>query len=199
MIANLVTLARLPLLGGILWFLSTASPTLRFVAVPLILIFMLMDSLDGLIARARDETSLLGSVLDIAADRSAEYVMWVFFTYLRLISPVIPILVLIRGTFVDAVRSVGTSHGVKPFDMMRSDLGRWLVGSPFMRTSYAVVKITAFVLLGLTHALLLVEHPLVDFVFSAATIAAWLGLVFCLARGIPVLVEAPHALADFEA
>ncbi len=196
--ANWLTLSRVPLLGVILVLLYLPAETSRFIAVPLVLILILLDTVDGLVARTRGETSLLGSVLDIAADRMVEYVLWVFFAYLRLISPVIPVLVLIRGTFVDAVRSVAPAHGVRPFDMMRSQVSRFLVGSPFMRTSYAVAKLLAFVLLALRHALLTAADPLADTIALPARVIAWIALFFCLARGIPVLVEAPKALRGFE-
>lgn len=196
--ANWLTLSRIPLLGVVLVLLYLPSETSRFIAVPLVLILILLDTVDGFVARTRGETSLLGSVLDIAVDRMVEYVLWVFFAYLRLISLVIPVLVLMRGTFVDAVRSVAPAHGVKPFDMMRTKVSRFLVGSPFMRTSYAAAKLLAFVLLALLHALLTVEHPLADTVALPARAIAWIALLFCLARGIPVLLEAPAALREFE-
>jgi phosphatidylglycerophosphate synthase len=101
--------------------------------VPFILGIIMMDSIDGWIARKRAETSLLGSVLDIAADRSIEFILWVVFADLDLIPIAVPIIVLIRGTAVDAVRSIGMKHGVSAFDQIQSPVNRFLVSSRFMR------------------------------------------------------------------
>jgi phosphatidylglycerophosphate synthase len=193
--ANAITLSRIPLLALILWLLQLPSPTPRFIAVPLTVILILMDTFDGLVARARGEVDVLGSVLDIAADRTVEYVLWVYLSHLGLIPVVIPIVVLARGTFVDAVRSVAASRDVAPFEMMRTSLGRFLVKSGWMRTSYAVVKAVAFVSLALSHALMTSGYPLGETLLLPSQIVAWIALGFCLARGIPVLIEAPRFLA----
>jgi len=81
MLANWITLSRIPLLGIIIALLYGASATAQLIAAPLILVLILMDTLDGVLARARGETSLLGSVLDIAADRAVEYALWMVFAH----------------------------------------------------------------------------------------------------------------------
>jgi len=68
--ANWITIARFPLLMVVVLLLYTSSPSLGLLSALLIAILIAMDSVDGLVARARDEVSLLGSVLDIMADRS---------------------------------------------------------------------------------------------------------------------------------
>jgi len=70
MLATWITLARLPLLGACLAILYLGSPPVRLVGVALLFVGLLLDTVDGLVARARSETSLMGSVLDIAADRT---------------------------------------------------------------------------------------------------------------------------------
>ena len=105
--ANIITISRFPLLFIYLAILYYGGDTLQYLNVPFIIIIFLFDTLDGWVARRRGETSLLGSVLDIATDRTLEYLLWVVFAHLGLIPLVIPIIVLIRGTSVDAVRSVG--------------------------------------------------------------------------------------------
>ena len=194
--ANKITLSRIPLLVGILFLLYSSSALAQGLAVPAILILILMDTLDGSLARARGEESLLGSVLDIAADRTVEYVLWVTFMYLGLIPLVIPVVVLVRGTFVDAIRSVAPARGLKPFELLQSQLGRFLVGSPWLRTSFAVAKAVAFVLLAAVYALQTAGNPWGEILFLPAQIASWLAVAFCLLRGLPVLLEAPRALRE---
>lgn len=195
-LANWITLSRIPLLGGIVALLYTDSATAQLATAPLILLLILMDTFDGVLARARGETSLLGSVLDIAADRAVEFALWVVFAHLRLISVLIPLIVVIRGTFVDSVRSVAPARGLKPFDLMRSKLGRFLVGSPWLRTPFGVAKATAFILLALAYGLSTLGHAWAGGVNLAAQIASWVAVAFCLARGLPVLIEAPRVLGN---
>jgi CDP-diacylglycerol--glycerol-3-phosphate 3-phosphatidyltransferase len=195
MLSNWITLLRMPLLIGIVGLLYTANARMRLVAAPLILLLILMDSLDGMLARARGEVSVLGSVLDIAADRTVEYVLWIVFAHLGRIPIVVPLIVLMRGTFVDAVRSVAPRKGLKPFDLMQSQLSKFIVGSPWLRTSYAVIKALAFILLAIVHGLYTRGDPSAIWLWGAR-LSTWLAVGFCLIRGIPVLVEAPQMLHD---
>ncbi|MBN1936541.1 MAG: CDP-alcohol phosphatidyltransferase family protein [Anaerolineae bacterium] len=196
MLANIITLSRIPLLVLIIFLLYQPGATPRFIAAPLIILLIVMDSFDGVIARKRGETSVLGSVLDIAADRAVEYLMWVVFADLDLIPIVFPLIVLVRGTFVDAVRAVAPSKGLSPFEMMRSRVGRFLVKSPWLRTPFAIVKAAAFFFLALTHGLAAAGSPAVVTINVVAQVCAWLALLLCLLRGVPVLVEAPRALRE---
>lgn len=196
MLANLITLSRIPLLALIILLLYQPTATPRFIAAPLIIFLIVMDSFDGAIARKRGETSVLGSVLDIAADRTVEFLLWVVFAHLRLISVIFPLIVLTRGTFVDAVRAVAPSKGLAPFEMMRSRVGRFLVKSPWLRTPFAIAKAVAFFFLALAHGLAAAGSPALPTVNVIAQVCAWLALVICLLRGIPVLIEAPRALQE---
>lgn len=196
MLANTITLSRIPVLILIIFLLYQPAATPRLIAAPLIILLIVMDSFDGVIARKRGETSVLGSVLDIAADRAVEYVLWVVFAHLRLISIVFPVIVLLRGTFVDAVRAVAPSKGLSPFEMMRSPVGRFLVKSPWLRTPFAVAKAIAFFFLALVHGLAAAGSPSLATINVVAQVCAWLALLLCLLRGIPVLIEAPRALRE---
>ncbi len=196
MLANYITISRIPLLLLVVLCIATPVAWMRVAAVPLILLLIALDSIDGWVARSRGESSILGSVLDIAADRAVEYSLWVTFAVMGLVPLLIPIIVLLRGTFVDAFRSVAPARGLAPFDLLRSKLGRFLVGSPWLRGPYALVKALAFSLLALTHALQTMGSPAAAGWNVAAQIAVWLAFALCLVRGIPVIVEAPRVLME---
>ncbi len=191
--ANLITLSRFPLLIIILLLLFYAGPIGQIICTPLILILILLDTVDGIVARRRHETSLLGSALDIAADRAVELLLWVSFAFLGLIPLLIPLVVILRGTLTDSIRAVASAHGVRAFDMSRAAWARFLVASPAMRSSYGVAKAVAFCTLALWLGLrnLGIHTPAVDAVRIIALTASWIAVVLCVARGIPVLVEAP--------
>jgi CDP-diacylglycerol--glycerol-3-phosphate 3-phosphatidyltransferase len=194
MSANAVTLSRIPLLLVILVLLYQPTAGGQLAAAILIMVSIALNSVDGAVARARGEVSLMGSMLDIAVDRVVEYVLWVVFADLRLIPVGIPLIVIIRGSFVDMVRSVAPAQGKAPFDLMRTSWGRFLVKSPWMRSGYGIAKASAFVLLALAFSLQTGGNPVGGTVLSVAQVLSWIAVAFCVVRGLPVLLEAPTVL-----
>ncbi len=203
--ANIITVSRFPLLFLIVIMLTLPSAGARLATVPLVVLLILMDTIDGLVARSRHEESLLGSVLDIMTDRSIELVMWVVFAHMRLVPLAIPIIFIIRGTVVDALRAVGVKQGTTPFGSTTSRIGSFLVGSPFMRSSYGIAKALAFTLLALTAALnTYVEIgrgsiQTVNTIHLVAMVFSWIATAFCVVRGLPVIIESFAGLARSEA
>jgi len=195
---NLITLLRVPLLAIIIRMLYSDAGGVRFVAAGLIIVLILMDTLDGVVARATKQTSLLGSILDIAADRAVELVLWVVAADLDLVPVIVPLIVIARGVFVDALRAVAPAYGMAPFDLVQSRLGRLLVGSPWLRAPYGLVKAIAFFLLALGYAFAAgttaAAGQLASSIAVVAQVATWLAVTLCLARGIPVFIEAPRQL-----
>jgi CDP-diacylglycerol--glycerol-3-phosphate 3-phosphatidyltransferase len=187
--ANLITFSRFPLLFIYLAIMYFGEETALLWNVPFIVLIFLMDTLDGWIARKRGETSLLGSVFDIATDRSLEYVLWVVFAHLGLISVLVPIIVIIRGTSVDAVRSIGMKGGVSAFDQIQSPVNRFLVSSRFMRAMYGTVKTMAAGFLTLAYAMLSKGTNLSSFIYQIAIALTWISVFVCVIRGVPVLIE----------
>lgn len=194
--ANLITVARFPLLVLIVILLNLPNAASRYASAVLLVVLILLDSLDGIVARSRNEMSLLGSVLDIMADRAVELVMWISFAHLGLIPVAIPIIVVIRGTVVDSLRSLAVSEGTTPFKATRSRIGAFIVGSPFMRSGYAIAKLTAFVGLAVTSALAVqsglgtVAPQTVSSYQFTFNVVAWIAVAYCVVRGLPVIVEA---------
>jgi phosphatidylglycerophosphate synthase len=184
MVANLMTTV-LALYQG--------SPTVRLAGVALLFVGLMLDTVDGAVARRSGQTTLFGGVLDIAADRTYELVLWVCFADLRLIPTAIPLVVLVRTTLTDAIRAIGIGQGEAPLDQHRTRLGRFLVGSSWMRTTYAVAKIATFCGLALVQAW--ADFPPASAMgrwagtaLAALRPAAWLTVVLCVMRGLPVIV-----------
>jgi CDP-diacylglycerol--glycerol-3-phosphate 3-phosphatidyltransferase len=194
MLATWITLARFPLLGVCLSMLYLGPPPIRLAGAALLFVGLLLDTVDGMVARARAETSLMGSVLDIAADRTYELLLWVSFAYLGLVPALIPLIVTVRTTLTDALRSVGVAEGTAPFDQQRTRLARFLVASGWMRTGYSSAKVGAFCGLALAHAFLGFPadsgfRSIASDLLAAANAIAWLAVLFCMVRGVPVVVE----------
>ena len=193
--ANWITLSRIPLLILYIFMVYSEKRVLLIMAVPLLFAFIMMDTLDGWVARSRGQASLIGSVLDIAADRMYELVLWVIFAHMAMIPVAIPLIVIIRTTLTDALRSIGVQQGLAPFKQHRSKLGSFLVGSPWMRGSYSTFKIISFC--GLSLVVALQSYPPASSAFSAAgtwlqvfQITSWIAAAFCVVRGAPVIIGA---------
>jgi len=193
MSATWIALSRFPLLVASVLALYLGSPAVQLAGVGLLLGGLLLDTVDGVVARRTGQTSLFGGVLDIAADRTYELVLWVGFADLGMLPTWVPFLILARTTLTDALRSLGVAQGTAPFDQHGSALGRFLVGSPTMRIGYSVGKTTAFCGLGLARALSgfpaeSVWGRLAPPLLAVAGVAVWTTVLLCLVRGAPVIV-----------
>jgi CDP-diacylglycerol--glycerol-3-phosphate 3-phosphatidyltransferase len=189
-LANCITLARLPLLFVVLGILlGSVARRWQLLGLGLLGVLFLMDWLDGLVARRRREATELGAVLDIALDRTVENVLWVAFMHLDLVPFWVPVVFLVRSFVVDGIRGVALSRGKPGFSMMHTSYGRFLVASRFMRGFYGLAKVATFAFLWLTHVLAL-EDP--HYLFSLQPIyqtLIWLTVGLCFIRGIPVLLD----------
>jgi phosphatidylglycerophosphate synthase len=148
-----------------------------------------MDSADGYVARLRGEASLLGSAFDIATDRTLEVVLWVVYAHIGLIPIVIPLIAIVRGTTVDAVRAVGMSKGVVAFEQVTNSVSRFLVSSRFMRSTYGIIKAAAFVFLNVALGLNKQNSPGSTTLHTIALVTSWVAISLTVIRGLPPLVE----------
>jgi phosphatidylglycerophosphate synthase len=193
-VANLITISRFPLLFGFMLMLYLGEPLIQLLSVPYLFVALMLDTIDGMVARRRNDATLMGSVLDIAADRVYELALWVALADLRAIPVAIPLIVITRTTLTDAIRSIGVRKGKPPFEQHQSGLARFLVSSAWMRSGYSVSKILAFC--GLTLGLALAGfsegselQAASGSVLSAFRAIAWLAVVFCIVRGTPVILS----------
>jgi CDP-diacylglycerol--glycerol-3-phosphate 3-phosphatidyltransferase len=194
MLANWITLSRLPLLLINVLILYRGSPSIRLAGTLLLFVGLMLDTVDGVVARRTGQTSLFGSVLDIAADRAYELVLWVCFADLGFISIAVPLIVIARTTLTDAFRSIGVGQGIAPFAQHRTSLSRFLVGSAFTRIGYSVSKVVTFCGLALAQAFsgLSPDSTLgqsAPSLLSFFRITAWIAVVFCISRGLPVIIS----------
>ena len=198
-VANLITAARVALLFLATAFAVSGDAMLAWVAVPLAFVALVMDWLDGYLARRLGCESKVGGLLDIVGDRIAENVWWVVFAWLQIIPLWVPIVVLSRGFVTDGIRSCALTKGFTAFGeatMMKSRLGFALVASRISRATYGTSKVVAFVLLfslnaaqmsGLTPAFL-------SWLELVAVAATYLTVALCVIRAIPVVTAAKQVV-----
>jgi CDP-diacylglycerol--glycerol-3-phosphate 3-phosphatidyltransferase len=188
-LANLITLARLPLLLALVALLFVSSFGWQLLGLLLLIVLFLMDWFDGYVARVRHEVTEMGAVLDVALDRSVENILWITFAYLAMAPLWVPIVFLLRSFIVDGIRGVALTRGKSGFGMMHTAMGRFLVASRFMRALYGLAKAVVFSLLYLTHALAL-KYPSAALALHPLNQGLILFTVaLCVIRGIPVLLD----------
>ncbi len=189
--ANQISLLRIGLVLAISWLLFIDSISfpylsikrLRVLACLLAILVIVLDYVDGHIARKYNVGTKTGGVMDVLADRIVENVFWISFAILGLIHPAIPILILIRGLSTDALRSFAYARGATTFGMMSSFWGKLLVSSRISR--------------GISGGSKLITFPLVIFQFAfqysyltdIVTFFVLFTAAFTILRGILVIYD----------
>ena len=190
--ANIVSVTRIFVAYGAIALLFCQTMWAYVAAFLLTAIAFAMDGLDGYIARKYNQASKWGSVLDILGDRIVEASYWVVFAVMGWINIIFPLICIARAFTTDGIRSVALSKGFTAFgetSMQTSEIGKFICASKFMRISYAVAKVAAFMLLIVanTPGIEIWEgHILIQ---TLAITFAWVAIIFCVVRAIPVVVE----------
>lgn len=188
--ANIITISRIfiALIAIILlFFVNIKTYILAFILTTIAIWF---DGLDGYVARKFNESSKFGAMLDILGDRIVENIYWISFVALSWLNVAFPLIVVIRGIITDGVRSLAFEKGYTAFGattMMKSKIGKFIVASNFSRFTYAVTKALTFGLMILAH--LPVDYKYKTIISIVAYSCAYISLVFCVIRGLPVLIE----------
>lgn len=193
--ANIITITRVLLTFIVMGLLFFGRVNAYLLALGLTVIIMWFDGLDGYIARKFNETSKFGALLDIVADRIVENLYWLIFAVLGFISPVIPAVVLTRGILTDSIRSLALEQGYTAFGettMQQNKIAKFIVTSNFSRFTYAVCKAVAFIFIIAGNMPLVFEHQ--EIIRYAGKACAWASLAFCVARGLPVILESKRFL-----
>jgi len=191
-LANIVSVTRIfvaYIAIGLLFVPATWAYVSAFV---LTAIAFAMDGLDGYIARKFNQSSEWGSVLDILGDRIVEVSYWTVFAVLGWISIIFPLICVARAFTTDGIRSVALSKGMTAFgdkSMQSTAWGKFICASRFMRISYAVAKVLAFMLLIVVFTPGMEVWSGTPLLHTITMIFAWIAIIFCVVRAIPVVAE----------
>ena len=148
-------------------------------------LIIILDGLDGIIARKFKLETDFGAFFDIACDRITELIFISLFVVLKWIPFWILIVFLVRGILVDGIRGFASKEGKTAFgkkSMMNTKLGYFLTSSRFMRFSYGIIKAFAFAFMFLVHSTMPQYLNLEMFLVYLMTF-------YCVVRGVPVLIE----------
>lgn len=183
---NSVTFARIILVFVISYLLLLGNTPIYLISSVLIFILMVLDAVDGVVARKLHTVTEFGGVFDIVGDRIVENVLWFTFAFIGVIPLWIPIIVLTRGFITDGFRSYALSKGKTPFgkkSMMRGSVGIFFVSSRLSRALYGIAKTIAFMMLAFQLYLAGISFVGVE-IFKSATYSLVLFTVaFCIVRG----------------
>jgi len=202
--ANFISIFRIfvALLAVFLLFVHTTWAYLT--SFVLTIIAFALDGVDGYVARKFHEESELGSVLDIMGDRIVEVSFWVAFAILgylagnnAALNAMFPIVCVARAFTTDGIRSVALSKGYTAFGaktMQQSKIGKFICASRFMRISYAVAKVMAFIIIILVNTPCMAGYTITPILNTVGIVLAWLAIIFCVVRGLPVVLECKNIL-----
>lgn len=197
--ANFISIFRIFVALLAVYLLFVPSTIAYAIAFVLTIIAFALDGVDGYVARKLHEESELGSVLDIMGDRIVEASFWIAFAILGYLAgdnlalnAMFPIVCIARAFTTDSIRSVALSKGYTAFGektMQSSAIGRFICASRFMRISYAVAKVMAFIILILANTPGMEVYSFTSALNTTGIVLAWLAIIFCVVRGLPVVME----------
>ncbi len=146
--AHQVVALRSLMILVVVWLFSMPALWHRTVALGLLVFALVLDGVDGFLARRYRTSSDTGALLDTLADRITENVVIVFFAAYRMIPPGIAVFVVTRSLIADFIRTLNFQKGIGTFAIHTSLMGRIFVASHFSRALYLVVKCMLFILGG---------------------------------------------------
>ena len=192
--ANFITIFRVILMfiGVYLIYAHLDSTAAGVAALILTILAFVMDGLDGYVARKFNESSKLGALLDIMSDRIVENTFWILFAVMGWLSIIFPLIAITRGFITDTIRSAAMEKGFTAFGattMQKNPVCIFITSSKFMRISYAVAKVAAFVVIVASKV---PGCPAPDAVFTVGYWLAVIAIVFCVVRGLPVIIESKY-------
>ena len=188
--ANLISLFRVLLAFALLIMLKYNPTKIFFItAVVLTLIVVLLDALDGWVARKLNEQSKLGSVIDILGDRIVENAYWIVFCAYGWVGMYVPLIFMTRSLVTDTLRSLAFAEGYTAFgkdSMIKNKIGLFLTSSRFSRAIYGAAKVFAFM------AVIICRIPDVnipEWFITLTDITVNVTVLFCVIRALPVITE----------
>jgi CDP-diacylglycerol--glycerol-3-phosphate 3-phosphatidyltransferase len=175
-------------------------------AVGLTVAAIVLDAVDGWVARRKNLSTPLGAQLDILGDRVVENLYFTYFAVCGLIPVWVPVLFFVRGTATDLVRGIAAREGRNGFgrnSMLETTWAQALVASRASRAAYGVSKCLCFCAVGLQLAVASADREMLapfgkmlpGMIAFGAQALVWLTVAFCVVRGLPVLWEGRRYVA----
>ena len=174
MIANLITFLRVLLCFLSIMLLNTHQIIFNHIGLLLIPTCMLLDALDGYVARRMDADNAFGDLYDILGDRIISYSFFIFFTQQHQCPLWICLLIISRGLILDTQRTIHTKKNEQVFDKKKnSHIPLYqLSAHRFSRALYNTLKILAFSMMGINHVYHQIDSSTIQTVLLTTVICA---------------------------
>jgi len=109
---NIVTMSRVALVPGVLFFIDNFSPLRSFIAALFYIGAAAGDALDGYLARSRGQVSVLGKFLDPLADKLIVTAVLVFMVALGRVPAWAVVVFIARDLVINGLRSIASAEGL---------------------------------------------------------------------------------------
>jgi len=196
---NKITILRVGI-GFLAVGLFGQNAWLNLTAVVLTVIAIVLDAVDGYIARKKKLATTEGAQIDILGDRMIENMYFTYFAVVGMVSFWLPMLFFARGATTDFLRSLAFKAGHSGWGVNMMLGNRWaraIVASRWSRGLYAGMKCACFCYLGLELALtrgpVALLSPVTEnahmLIRAGAHSLAWATAALCVVRGLPVFLE----------
>lgn len=180
LVPNIITIARILAIFPVVWLVMQGDPTLRIIALVIYILAAASDWLDGYLARAWNQYSPLGRMLDPIADKLLVGILITALAWQGSLSgwDMIPVCaILFREFFISGLREfLGNTKVV----LNVTWLAKW-------KTTLQLVALAAILLEGVVPALAIPSDILL---WAAGALTLWTGYQY-LRASWPHLVEDP--------
>lgn len=179
-IANKLTISRIILIPFFVLFLFVPHPAGPIISLLIFAFACFSDLLDGYIARAKDEVTVSGKIMDPVADKILVYSGFICFIYLHIIPFWMVIVIMGRDFLVMALRVQLAAEGC-------------VLAA---RNSAKLKTVLEYVALFLALIYLLVMQSSLQAIFRVSVYSATgLAAIFAIISGIQYLLEGRKILA----
>ncbi len=207
MAANAITIFRIFLAFFTLLLFQKNSFSLAILSSVLVAFVIILDMVDGIVARKRNEHSEFGAVFDISGDRIVESIYWVYFAFAGAFTFWFPLIIITRGWLTDTIRAFEVKKGKTPFgkeSLSDHPILRFFVASRISRAVYGGAKFFLFVYAGILLAVrfgiedgqIMIPSPDLKIITLIKDILAWTTMIMCVIRGIPVLWDGRKLISN---
>jgi len=176
-LANKITLLRIALVPIVTMFLYFDFPYNDFFAAGLFILAASTDSMDGYIARKRNEITQFGKFIDPLADKLLVLASLVVLVEIGRLSAWIAILIISREVVITGFRAIAASSGV-------------VIAAGIWGKIKTVFQIVAIV------ALMINNFPFSLISFPFDTVATYLALLITIYSGYDYIKLNSHLLSD---
>lgn len=163
-LANKITIARIFLVPVFMFFLLTKIPYGITIATIIFIIAALTDSLDGYIARSRNQVTKLGKFMDPLADKLLVTAALVSLVQMDKLQAWVAVIIISREIIVSVFRAVAASEGIV------------IAASPWGKAK-TVSQIVAILVL------LFNNYPFSQFNIPFDIIAVWVAVILTIISG----------------